>query len=143
MKNALTIQKRQNPNLADLARLYPAKEDLIRHIEQIRWDDGTVRCSRCDAAKNVTPQKKAGEYWCQYCRQYFNAKTGTPLEHNRVRDQRIWLYVVCRLLASRKGVTAKQLSEEISVSRKTAWYMIHRMQMAGVEELATSDILEE
>ena len=142
-KGALTRQKRQDPNLDDLARLYPAKADLVRHIERIRWEDGIARCPRCGTSKHITPQKRFGEYWCRYCRQYFNAKTGTVLEHNRVRDQRKWLYVLCRLLASRKGVTAQQLSEEISVSPKTAWFMIHRIQMAGVEEIIASGTLEE
>ena len=116
-------------SLFDLMEMFPTKEDAIRDMERVRWGD-TPKCSRCGSDTKVTPQKKVGEYWCGHCRQYFNAKTGTPLEHNRIRDPRKWIYASYLLMTSRKGIRAKQLRKELSISHKAAWYMLHRLRVA-------------
>ena len=59
-----------------------------------------------------------------------HCKTGTPLEHNRIRNQRKWLFASYLLMISRKGISAMQLSKELSISYKAAWYMLHRLRLA-------------
>ena len=116
-------------SLLDLTEMFPTQEDAIRYMEQIRWGD-TPTCVRCGSDTKVTAQKKVGEYWCGHCRQYFNAKTGTPLEHNRIRDPRKWIYAAYLLMTARKGISAKQLKHELNISYKAAWYMLHRLRLA-------------
>ena len=38
----------------------------------------------CSGDSKMTPQKKYGNYWCEYYRSYFNIFTNTPLEQNKV-----------------------------------------------------------
>ena len=124
------MKKRANVlGLFDLMQMFPTEESAIRYMEKVRWGDN-LHCVRCGAVDKVTAQKKVGNYWCGWCRQYFNAKTDTPLEHNRIRDPRKWIYASYLLMTSRKGISALQLSKELSISYKAAWYMLHRLRVA-------------
>ena len=117
-------------SLFDLMQMFPDEKDAIRYMERIRWGDSPC-CVRCGCTDRITPNKrKFGRYWCGICRAYFNAWTDTPLEHSRVRDTRKWLFASYLLLTSRKGISAMQLSKELSVSYPTAWYMLHRLRVA-------------
>ena len=124
-------------SLFDLMERYPTRESAIRYLEQIRWGDEPV-CTKCGSAEKITPQEKpAGQYWCGECREYFTCRTGTPLEHARI-DPRKWLFAAYLLMTARKGISAMQLSKEISVSYPTAWYVLHRLRLAcggGMEAL--------
>ena len=118
-------------SLIDLMQMYPTELDAIRYMESIRWGDQPC-CTRCGATDKITEQKKKlATYWCGYCREYFTCRTGTPLEHSRVRDFRKWLFASYLLMTARKGISAMQLSKEIRVAYATAWYMLHRLRVAG------------
>ncbi len=103
---------------------------FLPKLEQLRWGTKPV-CVKCGCTGRITKQKnyKKG-YWCGDCRGYFNAFTETPLEHNRVRDARMWLFAAYLLMTARKGISAMQLSKELDVSYPTAWYMLHRLRLA-------------
>jgi len=108
---------------------YPTREDAIRYFECVRWGDSPV-CTKCGCDSKVTAQKKhPGRYWCGDCRSYFTALTGTPMEYGKV-DPRKWIFASYLLMTARKGISAMQLSKEISVHYATAWYMLHRLRLA-------------
>ena len=130
----MSKHKANTLSLFDLMRIYPNKESAIRYFERMRWGDN-LHCVRCGCTEHITPQKKVGEYWCKTCRSYFNARTGTPMEHSRVRDPRKWIYASYLLLTSRKGISALQLSKELSVHYRTAWYMLHRLRLACGDDM--------
>ncbi len=41
-----------------------------------------------------------------------------------------WLYAIYLVVASRKGVSSIQLSKEIGVTQKTAWFILQRIRTA-------------
>ena len=107
---------------------YATKADGIKYFEQIRWGN-EPHCVRCGALDGITAQKRAGQYWCKGCRKYFIALTNTPLEDANV-DIRKWLFAAYLLMTARKGISSLQLSKELDVTQKTAWYMLHRLRLA-------------
>lgn len=115
-------------SLFQLTALFPTVESAIRHFEAIRWGGSPV-CTKCSKAGKITPQKKVGTYWCSLCRQFFTVFTNTPLERNKV-DARKWLFAGYLMLTARKGISSMQLSKELSVQQRTAWYMLHRLRLA-------------
>ena len=125
-------------SLFNIMEVYPTKLDAIRYFERIRWGDSPV-CTKCGCDSKITPQKKhPGRYWCGECRGYFTALTGTPLEYNKV-DPRKWIYASYLLMTARKGISAMQLSKELQVSYKAAWYMLHRLRLACGDDLEALD----
>ena len=43
---------------------------------------------------------------------------------------RKWLYAACFLMTDRKGISSLQLSKELNVRQRTAWYRLHRLRLA-------------
>ena len=121
-------------SLFELMEQYPTEEDAIKYLEQFRWGDEPV-CTKCGCIGKITPQKKhPGRYWCGDCRSYFTSWTGTPLEYKKV-GVRKWLVAAYLLMTARKGISAMQLSKELSVSYPTSWYMLHRLRLACGDDL--------
>ena len=120
-------------SLFELMRDFPTENEAITYLEQIRWGD-TPCCTRCGATDKLTKQKKAGRYWCGYCRQYFNAWSNTPLEYGKVRLHK-WIFAAYLLMTSRKGISSMQLGKELSITQKSAWYMLHRLRMACGDDM--------
>ena len=108
--------------------MFPTVESSVRYFEGIRWNGSPV-CTKCEKADKITPQKKVGTYWCGVCRAYFTVFTNTPLERNKV-DARKWLFAAYLMLTARKGISSIQLSKELAVQQRTAWYMMHRLRKA-------------
>ena len=121
-------RKATTVSLFQLTEMFPTVESAVRYFEQIRWNGNPV-CTKCEKADKITPQKKAGTYWCGMCRSYFTVFTNTPLERNKI-DARKWLFAAYLMLTARKGISSLQLSKELSVQQRTAWYMMHRLRLA-------------
>ena len=118
-------------SLFQLQQLFPTVESAIRYFERVRWDGQPV-CAKCGKTDKITAQQKAGTYWCGTCRAYFTVFTDTPLERNKI-DARKWLFAAYLMLTARKGISSMQLSKELSVQQRTAWYMMHRLRLACEE----------
>ena len=129
----MSKHKAKTISLFQLMNQYPTQDTAIDYFEKIRWGDKTT-CAKCGGDSKITPQKKYGNYWCGSCRSYFNAFTNTPLERSKV-DVRKWIYASYTLMTSRKGISSLQLSKEIDVQQRTAWYMLHRLRLVCGEEL--------
>ena len=115
-------------SLFQLMKMFPTVESAIHYFEQVRWNGKPV-CTKCEKDDKITAQKKAGTYWCGMCRAYFTVFTNTPLERNKV-DARKWLFAAYLMLTARKGISSLQLSKELSVQQRTAWFMLHRLRLA-------------
>jgi len=116
------------PSLFQLTQMFPTIESAVRYFEGIRWHGSPV-CTKCDQAEKITAQKKVGTYWCGSCRAYFTVFTNTPLERNKI-DARKWLFAAYLVLTARKGISSYQLSKELGITQKSAWYMLHRVRQA-------------
>ncbi len=114
--------------LFDLMKMYPTETDAVRYLESLRWGE-KPRCVHCGATDKITAQKKAGDYWCGWCRHYFTVRSDTPLERCKI-DLRKFIYAAYLLMTSRKGISSLQLSKELSVQQRTAWYILHRLRVA-------------
>ena len=131
----MTKKHAKTLSLFELIKQYPTEEDAIKYFEQNRWGNEPV-CQKCGCMGRITKQKNYRKgYWCGDCRSFFNAFTNTPLEHNRVRDQRKWIFASYLLMTARKGISALQLKHELNVSYPTAWYMLHRLRLACGDNL--------
>lgn len=128
----------------DLMEAYPTELEAIRYLERIPWSAART-CVRCGSRDRITAQPKhPGRYWYSGCRQYFTARSGTPLESSKV-DLCKWIFAAFLLLTTRKGISSLQLSKELSVSQPTAWYMLHRLRVAcgdRVQALTLSGTVE-
>lgn len=116
-----------------LFAMFPDAESARRYFESRLWPNG-VRCPVCAANENITERKRAGFYRCNQCDEDFTVRTGTIFERSHVPLHK-WLYAMYLLVTARKGISSLQLSKQIGVTQKTAWFMLHRLREACGSDL--------
>jgi transposase-like protein len=110
-----------------LFSMFPDKESARLYIEKRRWPNGPV-CPFCKESKHVAVKK--GEFYrCNKCIEIFTVRTGTIFERSHIPLHK-WLYAMYLLVTARKGISSMQLSKEIGVTQKTAWFILGRIREA-------------
>ena len=116
-------------NLKQLLTHFSTEERCIEWLEQARWNGEPV-CAHCGGTENITPYpSKRFTYWHKNCRKEFTVKTGSVMHSSKTSTQN-WIIAIYAVLTGRKGVSAMQLSKELGVQYRTAWYLLHRIREA-------------
>jgi len=119
---------------AQLFAMFPDQEAARVYLEARLWPNG-VRCPICglgDRIGNHSP----GLYRCFQCREAFSVRTGTIFERSHVPLHK-WLHAMYLLITARKGISSMQLSKEISITQKSAWFLLQRLREACGSKLET------
>jgi hypothetical protein len=74
-------------------------------------------------------QTQAGMFLCNDCRDKFTVRTCSVMERSHVPLHK-WLLATHIMAASKKGMSAMQMSRMIGVTYKTAWFLCHRIREA-------------
>ena len=111
----------------ELFRLFPDQESARLYMEGRIWDKG-VKCPCCSEMERITT-RKGGFYRCNACKLDFTIRTGTIFERSHIPLHK-WLYAMYLMVTSRKGISSLQLSKEIGVTQKSAWFMLQRLREA-------------
>jgi transposase-like protein len=123
-------------NLATLSHLF-ADEDAARDfIESRLWPNGPV-CPHCGCTEAYTltakPESKKpvrkGVYKCKECRKQFSVRIGTIFEESKIPLCK-WLMALHLLTSSKKGMSSLQISREVGITPKSAWFLTHRIREA-------------
>ncbi len=112
----------------ELFRQFPDAEAARLYFEGQRWGD-YISCPHYGEFKRITPRKgkRTGYYLCRDCKSEFTVRTGTIFERSHVPLHK-WLYAIYLTVTSRKGISSLQLSKQIGVTQKTAWFMQARIR---------------
>jgi transposase-like protein len=118
-----------------LMELFPDEAAARAYLEKRRWPDG-VCCPTCGVAERITTRggKRVGYYRCGEGCGEFTVRTGTIFERSHV-SLRAWCYSMYLLVTARKGISSLQLSKQIGVTQRTAWFILHRLREACGKEL--------
>jgi transposase-like protein len=123
MEDKITI------GLLQLFQMFPDQDSAREYLESRLWPTG-VRCPVCAGQGNIK-KRKNGYYRCNPCKEDFTVRTGTIFERSHVPLHK-WLYAMYLLVTARKGISSLQLSKEIDVTQKTAWFMLQRLREVAV-----------
>lgn len=108
-------------------KLFPSEADAVRFVEEQIWENGPV-CPHCGSGNTVSRPKRHG-HRCKDCREDFTVRHGTIFEKSRLSLVK-WLYAIYLVQTSRKSVSSLQLSKELDITQKTAWFLLHRIREA-------------
>jgi transposase-like protein len=103
-------------------------------LEGIRWPDGPY-CPHCGNAEQAKIAKghgkthRPGLYYCAACNGQFTVTIGTVMEDSKISLSK-WLFAMHLMGASKKGMSALQLSRMLGLSYKSAWFLCHRIREA-------------
>ena len=128
MNDRMTISTYQ------LMQMYPDADSARAYFEAMRWgpDNHDIACPHCGGTDRISARNgnRAGYYRCGDCKgPEFTVRTGTIFERSHVPLNK-WLLAMYIVVTARKGISSLQLSKEIGVTQKTAWFMLGRLREA-------------
>jgi transposase-like protein len=115
-----------------LFALIPDAETARAYLEARLWPQGP-RCPVCRSCERITARSR-GFYRCNACKEDFTVRTGTIFERSHVPLHK-WVYAMYLLVTARKGISSLQLSKEIGITQKSAWFVLHRLREACGNDL--------
>ena len=123
-----------------LFQMFPDEESARLYFESRLWPQG-AHCPVCGIRDRVKA-RKAGYYRCNQCLEDFTVRTGTVFERSHVPLHK-WLYAMYLMMTARKGISSIQLSKEIGITQKSAWFLLQRLREAcGGDMTVLSGIVE-
>ena len=116
----------QFKSIFDLLKAFPTEQSCIDHLEGLRWEGVVV--SPFD--ENSKVYKCAGnKYKCKITGKYFNVRTNTIFDNTKIPLQK-WFLALYVFSSHKKGISSHQLAKDISVTQKSAWFLLHRLRYA-------------
>lgn len=105
-------------------------EHCHQFMMDLRWADGKVKCPRC-GSERVKYLSKARVWKCyaKHERPTFSLKTGTIFEDSPISFSK-WLPAAWFIINCKNGISSYELSRDLEVTQKSAWFMLHRIRLA-------------
>jgi transposase-like protein len=107
----------------------------VEFLEKQRWGDSPA-CPHCGSIKvvkmldNKTKLRNKRFLWyCNDCHKQYTVRVGTVFEDSRI-PLRHWCYAFWAACASKKGVSALQISRVCQLSYKSSLFLMHRIRFA-------------
>ncbi|HCE57686.1 MAG TPA: IS1595 family transposase [Prolixibacteraceae bacterium] len=111
-------------SIIELLKTFPTEQSCIDHLTELRWNGNVV--SPFDSTSQVYSCKE-NKYRCRNTGKYFNVRTGTLFDNTKVPLQK-WFLAIWIATSHKKGISSIQLSKDIDVTQKTAWFMLQRIR---------------
>ena len=124
-KTATTI------SILNLLNMFSTEHKAIKWLEKVRWNSTPLcaHCGNCEKDKITIAKSKKFTYWCKNCHKQFTVKTNSVLHASKVPTNK-WCVTIYLTMTSRKGISSLQLSKELGITQKTAWFMQQRVREA-------------
>lgn len=113
---------------------FPTHEACLEHLEELRWND-KPECPLCgaDNVARTATKGRPGRWNCHKCKSSFNVLSGTIFQGTKIPLQK-WFVAIAILLNAKKSVSSCQISRDLDLNQKSAWYMKMRIRDAMVED---------
>ena len=127
-------------SLLSVADYFNTPKKCKQALTESRWGDDIV-CPYC--GKHHCKMSKTGRFHCTVCNHNFSSTVGTIFENTKI-SLRQWFLAMYLISSHKKGVSSHQLSRDIKVTQKTAWYMLQKIRSlyAQSDEKALSGTVE-
>ncbi len=110
-------------------------------LEARIWPEGPT-CPHCGTIDQATLMRgkshRPGLYQCNSCREPFTVTVGTLYERSKIPLHK-WLAATHLMMASKKGMSALEIGRLLGFSKKTAWFVCHRIRESLREPKASSE----
>ncbi len=122
-------------SLIQLLRIIHDEKSCRELVENIRWQGNPI-CPHCHCQsegehyhhyKLKSGGKFNGLYKCRKCRKKFSVITKSMFANSNIPLGK-WLYAIFHFLSNKKGMSSVQLSKNMEITQKTAWFMLHRIR---------------
>lgn len=112
-------------NLTQCLDFFKDEATCRTYLEHQRWG-GTPACPFCGV---VDPYRTNRGFKCRdkACHKKFTVTVGTIYENSKI-GLRTFFAAIYLCTSSKKGVSSLQLSRQLGITQKTAWFVLHRVR---------------
>jgi transposase len=123
------MSKPKPPTAKEFDKRFPDDDACLEHMMRVRYGERvhcqSPKCAGREARYYRIKGRRA--YECERCAAQVYPTAGTPFHGSRT-SLREWFRVMFMFIASRNGVSAKEIQRTIGVTYKTAWRMGHEIR---------------
>ena len=124
-------------SVKDFFAEFSSDDACLTRVMEVRYGLRHV-CGKC--GKDLTFHKLAGRraFSCSHCGDHVYPCAGTIFQDSRTSLQ-TWFYAIYLFIATRHGVSGKEMQRAVGVTYKTAWRMGHQIRdlMGKVDSFQT------
>ena len=102
----------------------PDEHAATEYIERLRWPNGVI-CPHCES-ESTSRQPDYRFHRCLECGKRFTVRTGT-IYHRPYVPLHKWLYVAYVFQNDEENIDSEELSEELNIPERSAYFMLHRL----------------
>ena len=115
--------------LLDAVRFFADADNCREYMVARRWPNGVV-CPQCGSPSVYFDKGRNGwECKTRHPKRKFTLKTGTIFEDSPLGLDK-WLPCVWMIANCKNGVSSHEIARSLSVTQKTAWFMLQRIRLA-------------
>jgi transposase-like protein len=120
----------QEPKSLQEAIVYFSNPDnCVAYLVERRWPMG-VTCPGCSSTKvSFNAQRRTWKCGSHHAKREFSVKVGTIFEDSPISLDK-WLTVTWLVTNCKNGISSYEVSRDIKVTQKSAWFMLHRVRLA-------------
>lgn len=115
----------QFKSLIQLLDFFREEPTCIAYLGAQRWGNEPT-CPHCGTIGAYVTNRG---YKCKSkeCHKKFTVTTGTIFENTKI-SLRYWFAAIYLGTAHKKGISSLQLSRDLNITQKTAWFLLHRVR---------------
>ena len=113
-------------NLIEFQLKYSNEEACIKDLEIRRWGENNAICPFCKS-NHFCKHNTRHIYTCMNCKKQYSVRIGTIFESSRLPLNK-WYLAVYLFTSLKKGISSHQLSKYLSITQKSAWFMLQRIR---------------
>ena len=118
-------------SIKNINKKFSTQKKCVQYLEKIRWNKKVI--SPYTGGTNVTKRKNSLLLWrCNDTKKDFSVLQDTIFEHTRL-PLTDWFMLIQLILNAKKGISASQLSRDLGISYKTAWYSAMRVRCGMID----------
>ena len=114
-------------NILELIQNFSDENKCREYLAQLRWENEVI-CPFCGYHKvyNIESGKR---YKCanKECYKKFSVTVGTIFENTKI-PLKVWFVAIYLACNHKKGISSFQLSKDLGITQKTAWFVLHRIR---------------
>ena len=131
----MTVDLEKFNSLVSLTQDFKDNETCKELLVGQRWTDGDCVCPYC--GQHHCYRRSDEMFRCPKCRKNFSVLVGTIFENTKISLVK-WFIAMYFISSHKKGVSFHQLSRDIDVTQKTAWYMLQKVRSLYAQDDTTA-----
>ncbi len=117
--------------LVEFVRRFSTEEKCIEAFAGLKWPQG-FSCQKCEGEKAHHLKTRPRIFECAGCG-FQNSVTAGTVFHKTRTDLSKWFLAAYLIASDKRGISALQISRELSLRYDTAWTMCHKLRAALFE----------